>query len=88
MLRTWFDLSLNTALLGLETQRVVGLRLMKLAAGGTAGQAEAQLMVTEKVAAFAGAAMTLAVGGSAGKVIHRYRKHVQANERRLSRRRR
>ena len=85
MLRTWFDLTLNTALLGLETQRVVGLRLMKLAAGGTAGQAEAQLMVTEKVAAFAEAAATLAAGGSAHKVLRRYRSHVRANERRLMR---
>jgi hypothetical protein len=44
-------------------------------------------MVTEKVAAFAEAATTLATGGSTRKVIRRYRHHVQANERRLSRRR-
>jgi hypothetical protein len=88
MLKTWFDLTLNAAFLGMETQRVVGLRLMKLAAGGAAAQTEAQLMVTEKVAAFAEAATTLATGGSAGKVIRRYRHHVKANERRLSRRKR
>ena len=34
MLKTSFDLSLDAAFLGMETQRVVGLRLMKLAAGG------------------------------------------------------
>jgi hypothetical protein len=88
MLLPWLDLTLNTAFLGLETQRVVGLRLMKLAAGGTAAQTEAQLMVTEKMAAFAEAAVTLATGGSAHKVLRRYRTHVRANERRLSRRRR
>ena len=84
MLKTWFDLSLDAAFLGMETQRVVGLRLMKLAAGGTAAQAEAQLMVSEKMAAFAEAAATLATGGSTRKVIRRYRHHVRANERRLS----
>ncbi len=88
MLLPWLDLTLNTAFLGLETQRVVGLRLMKLAAGGTAAHTEAQLMVTEKMAAFAEAAVTLATGGSAHKVLRRYRTHVRANERRLSRRRR
>lgn len=88
MIKTWFDLTLDAAFLGFETQRVVGLRLMKLAAGGAAAHTEAQLMVTEKVAAFAEAATTLATGGSTGKVIRRYRHHVQANERRLSRRQR
>ncbi len=88
MMLPWLDLTLNTAFLGMETQRVVGLRLMKLAAGGTAAQAEAQLMVTEKMAAFAEAAITLATGGSAHKVLRRYRTHVRANERRLSQRRR
>jgi hypothetical protein len=88
MLLPWLDLTMNAAFLGFETQRVVGLRLMKLAAGGTAAQTEAQLMVTEKMAAFAEAAVTLATGGSAHKVLRRYRTHVQANERRLSRRRR
>jgi hypothetical protein len=43
-------------------------------------------MVTEKTAAFAEAAMTLAMGGSARKVVRRYRTHVKANARRLSRR--
>ena len=85
MLKTWFDLSLDAAFLGMETQRVVGLRLMKLAAGGTAAQAEAQLMVSEKMAAFAEAAATLATGGSTRTVIRRYRHHVRANKRRLSR---
>ncbi|HEX2555994.1 MAG TPA: hypothetical protein VHL98_20035 [Microvirga sp.] len=88
MLKPWLDFTLNAAFLGLETQRVVGLRLMKLAAGGTAAQTEAQLMVTEKVAAFAEAAVTLAAGGSAHGVLRRYRTHVQANERRLTRRKR
>ena len=83
MVKTWLDLSINAALLGLELQRVVALRLMKLAAGGAAAQTEAQRMVVEKAAAFAEATATLATGGSARKVIRRYRSHVRANERRL-----
>ena len=44
--------------------------------------------LAEKVAAFVEAATTLATGGSAHKVLRRYRTHVQANERRLTRRKR
>ena len=83
MLKPWFDLTLSAAFLGLETQRVVGLRLMKLAAGGTAAQTEAQLMVSEKVSAFIEASTALAAGGSPHKVVRGYRKHVRANARRL-----
>ena len=87
MFGLWMTAAGDTALLGLEAMDVVGLRLMQIALGrGT--PAEAQLMVTEKMAAFAEAAVTLATGGSAHKVLRRYRTHVQANERRLSRRRR
>ncbi len=87
MVRNWFDLSMQTAMLGFEAQRVIGLRLMKLAAGDAAAAVEAQRMVTEKVAAFIEASATLATGGSHRKVIRRYRTHVRANERRLRRHR-
>jgi hypothetical protein len=42
-----------------ETQRVIGLRLAKMAEGGPAAQVEAQRMVMEKSAALAEAATTL-----------------------------
>jgi hypothetical protein len=87
MFRNWYDLSMQTAMLGFEAQRVIGLRLVKLAAWDTAAAIEAQQMVAEKVAAFVEASATLASGGSHGKVIRRYRSHVRANERRLTRRR-
>lgn len=83
MVRNWFDLSMQTAMLGFEAQRVIGLRLAKLATWDAAAAAEAQLMVAEKVAAFVEASTTLATGGSHKKVIRRYRTHVRANERRL-----
>jgi hypothetical protein len=85
MFKTWFGLTLDAVLLGFETQRVIGLRLAKIAAGGPAAQVEAHRMVTEKTTALAEAATTLATGGSPRTVVRRYRKHVKANERRLSR---
>lgn len=83
MSSNWMRLTYDAVMLGLEAQRVIGLRLMKLAGGGPAAQAEALHMVSEKTAALAEAGMTLARGGSAGTVIRRYRKHVRANRRRL-----
>jgi hypothetical protein len=84
MFRNWMRLIHDAVLLGVETQRVIGLRLMKLSGGGPAAQAEAVRMISEKSAALAEAGMTLARGGSAGKVIRRYRTHVRSNKRRLS----
>ena len=56
----------DAVMLGLETQRVIGLRFMKLSRGGRAAEAEALRMVTEKTSTLAEAGMTLARGGSAG----------------------
>ena len=47
-------------------------------------QVEAQRMVTEKMVAAAEAAMTLATGGTAERVVRDYRRKVRANARRLS----
>ena len=85
MFKSWCGLTLDAVLLGFETQRVIGLRLAKIAAGGPAAQVEAHRMVTEETTALAEAATTLATGGSPRTVVRRYRKHVKANERRLSR---
>ena len=40
MFRNWMQLTPDAVLLGLESQRVMGLRLMKLSRGGRAVQAE------------------------------------------------
>ena len=84
MFRNWMQLTHDAVLLGLESQRVMGLRLMKLSRGGRAAQAEALRMFSEKTSALAEAGTTLARGGSAGTVIRRYRSHVRSNKRRLS----
>ncbi|WP_336487795.1 hypothetical protein [Methylobacterium nigriterrae] len=72
------------ALLALEAQKVVELRLMKLAWGGADAEAEAQKMVSEKVSAFIEASGTLMTGGSCDMVVTRYREHVAANTKRLT----
>jgi hypothetical protein len=90
---SWLALAGQTALLGMEAQQVMALRMMRLAAGGARGQAEAQRMVTEKFAALAeaqAAAFAGAIGGgkpvNAGKkALGVYRKRVRANRRRLTR---
>lgn len=72
------------ALLAIEAQKVVELRLVKLAWGGTEAQLEAQQMVSEKVSALIEASATLMTGGSCDAVIARYREHVAANTQRLT----
>ena len=84
MFKSWMRITRDTVLLGLETQRVISLRLIKLSRGGRGAELEALRMVTEKNTALAEAAMTLARGGSAVTVIRRYRTHVRSNKRRLS----
>jgi hypothetical protein len=85
MFTAWMKFAADSARLYQETQEVMGLRMMKLALGGPAGQLEAQRMIAEKGFAFAEAAGSLAAGGSMERVVRRYRSHVRANKRRLSR---
>ena len=85
MFAPWWKLGLDTAMLAMESQTVIGLRMAKLAAGGGAAQAEVQRMVSEKVIAAGEAAFLLATGASSAKVVSGYRRKVRANHRRLSR---
>jgi len=84
MIGALMKLTLETTLLSLEAQTVIGIRLTQLAMG-RATPAETQLMVTEKMLALVEAAGTVATGGSARKVVSGYRKRVRANVKRLSR---
>jgi hypothetical protein len=76
---------LNLAMLGLESQSVIWLRLMKLGAGGNGAKTEAELMVSEKVAAAMQAATRLMLGASPGSIVSSTRRTVRANVRRLTR---
>ena len=84
MFGPWWKLGVDASMLAMEAQAVIGLRLAKLAAGGTAAQAEAQRMVGEKLLAAGEAALLVASGGSTARVIAGYRRKVRANRRRLS----
>jgi hypothetical protein len=94
MLVPWFTLGLEAARLATEADKVIGLRLRRLATCAPDTPIEAYRMVAEKQAAFVEAAfaagLIVATGGgghaAARKVVRGYRRHVRANSRRLSRR--
>ena len=76
--------------LAMKTQHVIALRLMRLAAGGSAATQEAHLMVAEKVDATSRAAGMVAAAmahgtfdGGAAAVVRMLRQEVQANRKPL-----
>lgn len=71
------------AMLAFEAQKVIELRLVKLSWGGTAAQAEASQMVSEKISALIEMTGSLMLGGSLDAVVARYREHVAENAKRL-----
>jgi hypothetical protein len=75
---------LAVVLLGLEANRVISLRIMKIAKGGEDARNEAFLMVDEKVLAALEACASLFAGHGPEVVINRYREHVAANAKRLA----
>ena len=80
-------------LLGLESASVIALRILRVARGGAAARAEAQRMLSEKLAAacmlqslsWLGMLGHTAPEMTAGSLRH-YRRLVRANRRRLERR--
>jgi len=80
MLFPWYP----TIMLAVESSRVIGLRVTKMAFGGWEAYDEAVLMVREKVDAATEARSTMMAGGSAAVIVERYREHVASNEKRLN----
>lgn len=86
----WMRLGWDAWMLGAESASVIGLRTLKLAAGGPAADRESRLMVDEKLEA-ARALQVMALTGALGftapaavdKTIKHYRRKVRANRRRL-----
>ncbi len=81
---------LQGALLAMEAQQVIALRLMTLAMGGPAAKQEAQRMVAEKLDATATAAGMMAAAlargapnGGADAVVRMLRRRVRKNRKRL-----
>lgn len=88
----WIKAGMDMWMLGAEAGTVMALRTARIAAGGSAGAAEAELMMTEKVRAaiklqtrlMTGALGVTPLGATQGTLKH-YRRKVSANNRRLSR---
>ena len=79
-----------SAMLMIEAQQVIALRLAKIALGGPAAQGEARRMTTEKADAAAKAAGLMATAAMRGrpdtgadKVVRMLRRRVRANKKRL-----
>lgn len=89
----WMKTGFDLWMLGAEIGTVMTLRIMRIAAGGSTGAAEAELMVTEKVRA-AIELQTRLMTGALGQTplettrgtLHHYRRKVAANSKRLKRR--
>ncbi len=75
----------STAMLAVESSEVISLRLAKLMFGGRDANDEANLMVSEKINAMFEATASVVAGSTASRVVARYREHVAANAKRLSR---
>jgi hypothetical protein len=84
MIRLWFVCAVDATLLAFEAQRVMALRMARMASGGARAQAEAQRMVSEKILAAMRTWPLIWLHGSPSKALGHYRSRVRANERRLS----
>jgi hypothetical protein len=88
------SLYLQLTLLAVEAQLVIGLRVMRLMAGGARAEAELFRMTSEKAVAATAAMLDTAGAMAAGKsgdaiarqILRGYRRRVRANHRRLTRR--
>ena len=76
---------IDLTMLAIESQQVIALRMARLAMGGPDAARESQRMVSEKATAAMETGLHLASGGHPDKVIHSYRRKVQANRDRLFR---
>jgi hypothetical protein len=88
----WIGLGWDAWKLGIEASSVIGLRTLKMAAGGEAATVEANRMVQEKVesslalqAKFMTGGMGLTPASAAARTVAHYRRKVRANQRRLTR---
>ena len=86
----WMKTGLDMWLLSAEAGSVMALRMARITAGGSAGSAEAKLMVAEKIRAvielqtrFMTGALDLTLLGATQGTLNHYRKKVAANNKRL-----
>ena len=82
--RTNAPMLTSLMMLAAEANDVVALRIMKLMRGGKAARRETERMVREKIDAALEATTSAMTGASGERIVHRYRKRVAANAKRLS----
>jgi hypothetical protein len=87
----WVRIGFNAWSLGFESSSVIGLRLLKIAAGGAAAKSETRLMLREKSEAgwtIQGRVLTGSLGRSlhtaTARTLAHYRRKVRSNQRRLA----
>jgi hypothetical protein len=84
----WIKIGFDAWWLAVEASSVIGLRALKLAAGGASAAAESRRMVSEKIAAGLTLAGKLGVSRpgprATAKTLSHYRRRVRANRKRLS----
>ena len=87
----WGNPFMDAAMLAMEAQQVIALRMMKLAAGGPGAEAEARQMLEEKLAATKTATTLMAAAAIQGRpdrgaddVVRMLRRKVRANRKRLT----
>ncbi|WP_420605215.1 hypothetical protein [Novosphingopyxis sp.] len=86
----WMAAGVEAWALGFEMWSVMGLRMMKIAAGGAAGESESRIMIEEKMQAMAELQTKLLTGRISSdlatgsrQVMRHYSGKVKANRRRL-----
>jgi hypothetical protein len=91
MKNPWVRIGLDAWSLGFEASSVIGLRVLKIAAGGPAAEAETRLMFREKLDAgwtLQVKALTGALGvtahGATARTLALYRRKIRSNQRRLT----
>ena len=87
----WSKLWTDAAMMGVEAQQVIALRMWTAAMGGAAAMGEAERMVAEKAKAAFDAQRIIATSALIGaphlgpeRAVALYRRRVRANRRRLS----
>ncbi len=85
------SMAMQGAMLAIEANQVIALRLAKMALGGPSALREAELMVSEKLETMAEGGRLMAMAAltgehdlGAGPVVQLYRRKVRRNRRRLT----
>jgi hypothetical protein len=87
----WLAIGFDAWLLGIEASYTIGLRTLKIMAGGRGAEAEARRMISEKIDAGQSLQAKALTGGlgmtvptAAARTLKHHRRKVRSNRRRLA----